>query len=147
MCVVLCQHFQWVVTFIDDFSCKVWAYPLRRKDEVLLVFQHFVTLVETQTGKKIKCLRSDNGGEYVSKPFQDFCDLKGIKRELTAPYNPPQNGVAERMNRTIQEKVRSMLSNASLPNGFWAEALATAVHLINRSPNKVLDTKVPEEIW
>ena len=73
--------------------------------------------METQTGKKIKCLCCDNGGEYVSKPFQDFYDLKGIKRELTAPYNPPQNGVAERMNRTIQEKVRSMLSNASLPNG------------------------------
>ena len=77
------------VTFIDDFSRKVWAYPLKRKDEVFSVFQRFVTLVETQTGKKVKCLRSDNGGEYVSKPFQDFCDLKGIKRELTAPYNPP----------------------------------------------------------
>ena len=53
------------------------------------------------------------------------CDLKGIKRELTAPYNPPQNGVLERMNRTIQEKVHSMLSNADWSNGFWAEALAT----------------------
>ena len=89
-------------------------------------------MVETQTGKKVKSLRSDNGGEYVSKPFQDFCDQKGIKRELSAPCNPPQNGVAERMNQTIQEKVRSMLSNADLPNGFWAESLATDVHLINR---------------
>ena len=70
-----------------------------------------------------------------------------MKREFTAPYNPQQNGVAERMNRTIQEKVRSMLSNASLPNGFWAEALATAIHLINRSPNKTLDYKVSEEVW
>ena len=86
------------VTFIDDFSRKTWVYPLRRKDEVLSIFKRFVTLVETQTGKKVKCLRSDNGGEYVSKPFQDFCDKKGIKRELIAPYNPPQNGVAERMN-------------------------------------------------
>ena len=100
------------VTFIDDFSRKVWAYPLRRKDQVLQVFQRFVTLVEMQTGKKVKCLRSDNGGEYVSKAFQDFCDAKGIKRKLTAPYNPPQKGVSERMNRTIQEKIRSMLSNA-----------------------------------
>ena len=108
------------VTFIDDFSQKVWAYSLRRKDQVLQVFQRFVTLVETQTGKKVKCLHYDNGGEYVSKAFQDFCDAKGIKRELTAPYNPPQNGVSERMNRTIQEKIKSMLSNASLLNGFWA---------------------------
>ena len=52
-------------------------------------FSNVLSHVETQIGKKVKCLRSDNGGEYVSKPFQDFCNLKGIKRELTAPYNPP----------------------------------------------------------
>ena len=89
------------VTFIDDFSRKVWVYPLRRKDEVLSMFQKFVTLVENQSGKKVKCLHLYNSGEYVSRAFQEFCDSKGIKRELTAPYNPPQNGVAERMNRTI----------------------------------------------
>ena len=75
-----------------------------------------MTLVETHTRKKLKCLHSDNGGEYVSKAFQDFCDAKGIRREFTDPYNPSQNGVYERMNRTIQEKIRSMLSNAELPN-------------------------------
>ena len=117
---------------------KVWAYPLKRKEQVLEVFQRFVTLVETHTGKKLKCPRLDNGGEYVSKAFQDFCDAKGIRREFTAPYNPSQNGVSERMNRTIQEKIRSMLSNAELPNGFWAKALATIVHLITRLPNKRL---------
>ena len=93
------------VTFIDDFSWKTWVYLLRRKDEVLSIFKHFVTLVETQTGKKVKCLHSDNGGEYVSKAFKEFCEIKGIRREFTAPYNPPQNGVSERMNRTIQEKI------------------------------------------
>ena len=77
------------VTFIDDFSRKVWAYPLKRKDEVFSVFKRFVTLVETKIGKKVKCLHFDNGGEYVSKSFQDFCDTKGIKRELTPPYTPP----------------------------------------------------------
>ena len=86
------------VTFIDDYSRKVWVYPLKRKDEVFSIFQRFVALVETNIGKKAKCLHSDNGGENVSKTFQDFCDLKGIKRELSAPYNPPQNGVAKRMN-------------------------------------------------
>ena len=130
------------VTFIDDFSCKVWAYPLKRKDEVFSVFKRFVTLVETEIGKKVKCLRSDNGGEYVLKSFQDFCNTKGIKRELIGPYTPPQEGVAECMNRTIQERLKSMLSNAELSNGFWAEALATAICLINRSPYKWLDSKV-----
>ncbi|RYA47095.1 hypothetical protein DD606_23800, partial [Enterobacter cloacae complex sp. GF14B] len=136
------------MTFIDDYSRKVWVYFLKHKDEAFSVFKTFVTLVENQSGKKLKCLRTDNGGEYVSKAFQDFCESKGIKRELTAPYNPPQNGVAERMNRTIQEKVRSMLSNAQLPNGFWAEAVSTAVHLVNRSPSKVLQKdSVPEMVW
>ena len=105
--------------------------------------------MENQSGKKLKCLCTDNGGEYVSKAFQDFCESKGINRELTAPDNPSQNGVAaESTNRTIQEKVRSMLSNAALPNGFWAEAVAIAVHLINRSPSKVLDKEVVAEmVW
>ena len=100
------------VTFIDDFSQNVWAYPLKRKDEILSAFKKSVTLVESKIGKKVKCLRSDNGGEYISKSFQDFCDTKCIKRELIAPYTPPQNGVAKHMNRTIQERFKSMLSNA-----------------------------------
>ncbi|MCO5550507.1 hypothetical protein L7F22_003994 [Adiantum nelumboides] len=130
------------VSFIDDATRKVWVYPLRAKSDVLDTFKKFLASVENQTGKKLRSLRSDNGGEYVSKAFIDFCAAKGIKRELTAPFNPSQNGVAERLNRTIQEKVRSMLSH-----GFWAEAVQTAIHLINRSPSKALGGEVPEEVW
>ena len=83
----------------------------------------------------------------MSKSFQDFFDLKGIKRELTSLCTPSQNGVAKHMNRTIQERICSMLSNANLPNVFWAEEVAIAVHVINRLPNKKLDSKVIEEIW
>ena len=93
----------------------------------------------------MKCLHSNNGGEYVSKVFHKFCDRKGIKKEFTSPHNPPQNGVAERTNRTIQDRVRSMLSHATLPHSFWAKAVQTAINVINRSPNKRLDGKVPEE--
>ena len=138
---------KYLVTFVDDATRKVWVYPIRSKDEVLDKFRTFLALVENQIDKTLKCLRSDNGGEYVSKAFQAFCDSKGIKRELTAPYNPPQNGVAERMNRTIQDKVRTMLSHAALPHGFWAEAVMTAVHLINRSPNRSLGGGIPQEAW
>lgn len=73
-------------TFIDDYSHQVWVYFLKHKDEVLSIFKAFVTLVENQSGKKLKC--TDNGGEYVSNAFQDFCESKDIKRELIAPYNP-----------------------------------------------------------
>ncbi|MCO5560650.1 hypothetical protein L7F22_014267 [Adiantum nelumboides] len=106
-----------------------------------------LALIENAMKMAIKCLRSDNGGEYVSKAFQKFCDNKRIKRELTTTYNPPQNGVAERMNRTIQEKVRAMISHAALPHGFSAKAAMTAMHLINRSPNSSLGGKVHQEVW
>ena len=135
------------ITFIDDATRKVWVYTMAGKDEALSMFQKFVTLVELQSGKKLKCLRIDNGGEYVSREFKDFCASKGIRRELTTPYTPAQNGVAERMNWTIQEKVTSMLSNAGLSQTFWAEAVNTTVHLINQSPSKALDSAILEEVW
>ena len=104
--------------------------------------------MKNQPGKKLKCLRTDNGSEYVSKAFVDFCDSKGIKRELTTPYNPSQDGVAERMNRTIQEKVRSMLSNVDLTQGFWSKLIAIVVNLINRSPSNVLEKEeVAKMVW
>jgi transposase InsO family protein len=83
------------VSFIDDFSRKTWIYFLKTKDEDFSRFQEFKSLVENQTGKKIKVLRSDNGGEYTSKEFESFYKEAGIKRELIVPYNPQQNGVAE----------------------------------------------------
>ena len=136
---------RYYLSFIDDTTRKVWVYPLKSKSDTFSTFQKFVSLVENQTGQKLKSLRSDNGGEYLSKAFQDYCDAKGIKRELTTPYTPSQNGTAERLNRTIQEKVQSMLSHAALPHGFWAEAVQTTVHLINRSLNRTVGLKVPEE--
>jgi transposase InsO family protein len=91
------------VSFIDDSSRKSWIYFMKTKDEVFKKFQEFKALVENQTGKKIKVLRSDNGGEYTSKEFDTFCRQARIKKELTVPYNPQQNGVAERKNRSIIE--------------------------------------------
>lgn len=96
----------------------------------------------------LKALCSDNGGEDISKEFADFYSEKRIKRrEFTAPYTPAQNGVAERMNRTIQEPIMSMLSQANLTQGFWAEGLYTAVYLINWSPHVSLQFCVVEELW
>ena len=122
-------------------------YPLKLKSDTFSIFQKFVSLMENQTGQKLKDLRSDNGGEYMSKAFEDFCDAKGIKRELSTPYTPSQNDTAEQIKRTIQEKVCSMLSHAALPHSFWAEAVKTAIHIVNRSPNMRLGGKVPEQVW
>ena len=83
--------------------------------------------------KRIKILRSDNGGEYTSTKFNDFCKEVGIKRELIVPYNPQQNGVAERKNKTNVEAGKAMIHDQSLPMFLWAEASRTTVYVQNRT--------------
>jgi hypothetical protein len=135
------------VTFIDDSTRKLWIYFMKNKSDVFEVFKKWKCLVENQTGLKLKCLRSDNGGEYCSKEFDEYCAGHGIRREKTVPRTPQQNGVAERMNRTIMERARSMLVNAGLPKQFWAEAVNTAAYLINRGPSTAIECKLPEDEW
>ena len=136
---------QYFLTFIDDKTRYTWIYVLKRKDEVFKYFVEWKALVEKSTGQKLKALRTDNGREYTSNEFQDYLKKEGIRHELTVPKTPEQNEVAERMNRTLMEAVRSMLSNARLPHRFWAEALSTATYLRNRSPTTAVDGMTPFE--
>ena len=125
----------------------MYGYILRSKDKVFEKFVEWKSLVENQSGRKLKTLRTDNGGEYTSNEFVSYLKKEGIRHEYTVPKTPQQNGVAERMNRTLVEAVRSMLSDAKLPKCFWAEALATAVYLRNRSPTNAVQGKTPHEAW
>ena len=109
-------------SFIDDCSRKTWISFLRKKDEVFERFKEFKALVENLYEKKIKIPRSNNGGEFTSNKFNEFCKEVGIKRELTIPYNPQQNGVAERNNRSIMEAAKAMIHDQDLPMYLWAEA-------------------------
>ncbi|RVW42861.1 Retrovirus-related Pol polyprotein from transposon TNT 1-94 [Vitis vinifera] len=104
-------------------------------------------MVETETGLKVKCLRSDNGGEYIDGGFSEYCVAQGIRMEKTIPGTPQQNGVAERMNRTLNERARSMRLHAGLPKTFWADAVSTAAYLINRGPSVPMEFRLPEEVW
>ena len=110
-------------------------------------FKKWKALAEKASGKKLKVLRTDGGGEYTSARFEEFLKCEGIRHERTIPRTPEQNGVAERMNRTLVETVRSMLSDSKLPQKFWAEALSTAVYLRNRSPAKAVRGTTPFEAW
>ncbi|CAF4946395.1 unnamed protein product [Pieris macdunnoughi] len=138
---------RYYVTFVDDWSRKVFVYFISSKSQVLEKFKDFKLLVENQLNAKIKTLRSDNGKEYVNEAFDKVCRDSGIKRQLTIPYTPEQNGMSERMNRTLTERAKCMLINSGLPKKFWAEAVATAAYVINRSPTKSLQYKTPEELW
>jgi len=137
--------YSYYLTFTDDHSRKTWIYFLKKKDEVFPWFRHFKALIENQTENKIKILRTDNGTEYESNEFHDFCKEAGIKRETTTPYTPEQNGVAKRKNRTIMEAVRAMLHDQSLPKFLWAEVANIAVYVQNRCPHQALGSMSPEE--
>nr|KYP35823.1 Retrovirus-related Pol polyprotein from transposon TNT 1-94 [Cajanus cajan] len=138
---------KYFVSFIDDFSRKTWVYFLKEKLEVFETFKKFKVMVEKETSKFIKAVRSDRGGEFTSVEFNKYCEEHGIKRFLTAPYSPQQNGVAERKNRTILDMVRSMLKGKNMPKKFWAEAVQCAVYVQNRCPHAKLGEKTPQEIW
>ena len=95
----------------------------------------------------MKALRSSNGGEYISDEFKDFCKVEGIRRELIAPHNPQQNGVAERKNIMIVGAARVMLHDQGLPLHLWAEACNIAVYVHNRCPHRILGMSTPEEAY
>jgi transposase InsO family protein len=107
---------------------------MKTKGQVFNQLQEFKALVENHNGRKITVLRIDNGGEYTSKEFNEFCIGEGIKRELIVPYNPQWNGVAEMNNRAIVGVERAMFHDQGLPLFLWSEACYTAVYLQNRSP-------------
>jgi transposase InsO family protein len=152
MCVAQYHHppldeYVYYVSFIDDYSRKTWIYFLKSKDEVFSKFKEFKALIENLSERKIKILRSDNGGEYTSKEFVNFCRDVGIKKELTTPYNPQQNNVAERKNRTIMEVVKTMIHDQDLPMCLWAEATMAVVYVQNRLSHSALGFKTSEEMF
>ncbi|KAL4317812.1 hypothetical protein GQ457_18G000340 [Hibiscus cannabinus] len=115
---------RYFLLFTDDYSRMSWVYFLKFKSKTFENFKKFKALVEKQHESSIKALRSDRGGEFLSNDFNVFCDANGIRRELTAPYTPEQNGVAERKNRIVVEMARSLLKAKNLPDQFWGEAVA-----------------------
>ena len=130
---------------VDDFTRLMWVFFLKEKSEEYHHFKIFKNLAESKCGEKLKCFRTDRGGEVNSEEFGNFCDVNGIKRELTAPYSPQSNGVVERKNRTIMSCVRSMLKDKRLPLELWAEAINTCVYVLNRSFTKSLLDSTPYE--
>ena len=117
------------ITFTDDFSRFGWVYLMRYKSKAFEKFIEFKNEVEKQSGKSIKTLRSDRGGEYLSTEFTQFLKDNGILAQLTPPYTPQMNGVSERRNRTLLDMVRSMMSFSKLSISLWGYALETAVRL------------------
>ena len=128
---------RYFVSFIDDYTHHTWIYLIERKSEVFNCFRDLKGFVETETGRKIKCLRWDGGKEYFSGQFNDYLQQMGIQREFSCRYTPEQNGVAKRKNQSVVEAAREMLEEKSMPKFYWAEAVQTAVYIQNRIGEKV----------
>ena len=132
-----------IFSFVNDFSRKIWVYFLKHKSEAFEKFQEWKTLLEYQTGKKIKCLRIDNELEFCSNEFSNYCKQISTKRHRTCRDTSQQNGITKRINRTILEKVRCMLNESGLDKKLWAEAVAIAHYSINRSPSSFIQFLTP----
>lgn len=138
---------KYYITFIDDSSRWCEINFLKQKSQAVDEFENYINYVETQQGKKVKCFQTDNGKEYDNIKFDNLLKQHGISRRLTAPYNPEQNGVSERKNRTLMDTARCLLIQSGLPSTFWAEAVSTANFIRNRSPSRKLNRKTPYECW
>ncbi|KAH9671607.1 hypothetical protein KPL70_017434 [Citrus sinensis] len=113
---------KYMVTFIDDYFRRCWVYPIKKKSDIFLVFKEYKARVELESGKRIKCLRMDNGGEYTDGEFLAFC-------------------------KTLTERIRAMLKTTGLPNSFWAEAAKTACYIVNQSPSTAIGLKTAMKMW
>jgi IS30 family transposase len=140
------NHNRYILTFVDDFSRKCWIYFLSAKSQILDKFKEFRALVETKT-HRIKCLRSNQGGEYMSKDFISYCKQQGIQRHLTAGYSPQQNAIAERQNKYLLEGIRATIIVTKVPNFLWEEVVCTINYIQNQSPTRVVKLKTLEEVF
>lgn len=137
---------KYYLTIIDDYSHFTEVYTLRYKSEAIDYLKDYINRLNNRKCNVLR-IRSDNGGEFNSNEFKRFCKDKGIVQEFTSSYSPQQNGVAERMNRTLMDKVRAILLDSNFAKNMWGEALRYSNYTLNRSPTKALKGDVPAHVF
>jgi hypothetical protein len=128
---------------LDDFSHFLWTFPLRLKSDTFTTLTHFFAWVSTQFRRPVRTLQCDNGREFDNHASRSFFLTSGVQLLLSCPYTSAQNGRAERMIRNTTNMIHCLLFQASLPASYWAEALHTATHLLNRLPSKAVSHPTP----
>ncbi|GJW72546.1 putative ribonuclease H-like domain-containing protein [Tanacetum coccineum] len=140
------NHASYCLVITDDCTRFSWVFFLASKDETSGILQNFIRQIENQLNHRVKIIRSDNGTEFKNRDMLEFYGNKGIKQEYSNARTPQQNGVAERMNRTLIEAARTMLADSLLPTTFWAEAVSTACYIFNRVRVTKPQNKTPYEL-
>ena len=136
-----CSGYKYYLVILDDFSQFSWVFLLRAKSDTCDTLLRFFKFVSTQFHTTIRCLQCDNGGEFLTTSLRTYLSNHGVSLRLSCPYTSPHNGRAERMLRTTNDNVRTLLFQSKLPPPFWVEALHTANHLLNIRPNRVITPK------
>jgi transposase InsO family protein len=124
---------RYIMLVVDDMSRYMWVVVLTNKSDAEDAFRKLRVGIENEAGWKIKAFRTDRGGEFTSNSFLKFCFEHGIKHHLTAPYSPQQNGMVERRNQSALAMAWSMMKAKAVPVRLWAEAVMTAVFLLNHT--------------
>ena len=141
------QGSRYAMPVIDDYSRFVTTYFMARKSDAAELLLNCIKQNEIHTGNQVKTIQTDNGGEFTSNYLRKSFEEKGIRLQTTIPYTPQQNGTAERMNRTLVDRARTMMASAGLPTRYWQCAMATATHITNRIPSSATNRKSPFELW
>jgi hypothetical protein len=120
---------------------------LGSKGEVADAIRRAQAAAEVECGRKLRVLRTDNGGEFTAAEFTSYCTDEGVQRHYSTSYTPQQNGVVERRNQTVVGMARALLKQRRMPAVFWGEAVVTAIYILNRSPTKALNGRTSYEAW
>lgn len=131
------------LSFIDDCTRVCWIYLMKAKSDVVHVIPQFSKMILTQFHTQVQVFHSDNGREFVNQSLENFFTSHGILHQTTCVYTPQQNGIAERKNRHILEVARTLCFTMHVPKRFWADAVTTAVFLINRMPARIIGYQTP----
>ena len=138
---------KYTLVVVDDYTRFTWTVFLTKKSETKVALPNLLKQVQVEKEVSILKIRSDQGGEFVNQVIESYCNENGIHHQLSAARTPQQNGVAERRNRTLKEAARTMISQANISQGFWAEAVNTACYTQNRSLIVKGAGKTPYELW
>ena len=145
------HRIKFFITFLDEYSRHIMVFGLKQKSDAQATIERYIRISNTKfchIGHRVQAFQSDNGSEYISKRVQELFGSLGIVHRTSIAYQPEQNGMAERINRTIIESAHCMRISANLPKDFWWLAVTTAVHVINRRPHSRLSQSLtPHFLW
>ena len=137
--------YRYFLSLLEASSRWIESYPLRSKEEVYSKLKEYIRVIENNSNRKIKVLKTDNGTEFINKRVKELLTTSGIEHQLSAPYTPEQNGLIERTNLTLLNKIRSLINESNLSKELWPDALKASVYLYNRTPHSFLEYITPYE--